>query len=645
MAKSEFLLAFNEIADLRKLPRETIIEALRQALVSAYRRDMRASSAQRVEAEIDIIGNQHKIFVEKEVVTEVKDDNTEVSLEKAIFIDPDAKLDDMVMVPIETNIVQRFGRIAAQTAKQVISQKIRDAERNQLYEEFKEREGELVSGQVQSVNASHVTLMIDRAEVTMPRKEQIPGERYHQHEKIRVYISEVKKSTRDPQIIVSRANKNVLRRLLEYEVPEIYNKQVEIKSIAREAGHRSKVAVFATQPGVDPLGACVGPRGMRIQNIVKELNDEKIDVIPWDADNSVFIAKALSPARVSGVYLEQDIDQGKTALVIVPDDQLSLAIGREGQNARLAAKLTGWRIDIKSVTEAAMGAMTQIDEPPLNKIAIDTPDTIVEVQRIIDKKRADRAVMPEEYTTLARFVQLVEQRLLEQREVGRSRRKKAMDKIRSTVPLYMFQVPVREMNLPEMILSALKNIETAGDLMLHVQADSEKLHEVLRAAKADDDAMTIIEEALEDVLRTKAAALVVIAPEPAAAPIVVEAPIAAAPAASIAPVGEPPTPPVETIEDEEEAPPAFIDDIPLPAKIPEGPRMRKVPKVVTPEAVAQQDAVSAPEGDDEDQDGDKKGKKGKERSRELVFDEDLGQVVAKRKRKGGRGGFGWSGDE
>lgn len=257
MAKSEFLLAFNEIADLRKLPRETIIEALRQALVSAYRRDMRASSAQRVEAEIDIIGNQHKIFVEKEVVTEVKDDNTEVSLEKAIFIDPDAKLDDMVMVPIETNIVQRFGRIAAQTAKQVISQKICDAERNQLYEEFKEREGELVSGQVQSVNASHVTLMIDRAEVTMPRKEQIPGERYHQHEKIRVYISEVKKSTRDPQIIVSRANKNVLRRLLEYEVPEIYNKQVEIKSIAREAGHRSKVAVFATQPGVDPLGACV----------------------------------------------------------------------------------------------------------------------------------------------------------------------------------------------------------------------------------------------------------------------------------------------------------------------------------------------------------------------------------------------------
>lgn len=371
MAKSEFLLAFNEIAELRKLPREVITEALRQALISAYRRDTRASSAQRVEAEIDLITNQHKIFVEKEVVDDIVDDNTEVTINKARYIEPDVNLGDMVMVPIEYD-VKRFGRIAAQTAKQVISQKIRDAERNQLYEEFKNREGELATGQIQSINNQQITLTLDRAEAIMPRKDQIPGERYRAHDKIRVLISEVKKSTRDPQIIVSRAHKNMLRRLLEYEVPEIYNKQVEIKSIAREAGHRSKVAVAAMQPGIDPLGACVGMRGTRIQNIVKELNEEKIDVIPWDADQSVFIAKALSPARVSGVYLEEDIDQGRTAIVIVPDDQLSLAIGREGQNARLAAKLTGWRIDIKSVSEAAVNALGRLEEPPLDKLAADS---------------------------------------------------------------------------------------------------------------------------------------------------------------------------------------------------------------------------------------------------------------------------------
>jgi len=355
MAKSEFTLAFNEITETHHLPRQIVIEALQQALISAYRRDSGASPAQRVDAEVDLNTNVHKILVEMEVVDEVKNERTEVSLEKARYFEPNTQLGDLVMVPIEYNM-KTFGRIAAQTAKQVILQKIREAERKSLYEEYKDREGDLITGQVQSVSGQSITLSLGRAEAIMPRNQQIQGERYRAHDKVRTYVLEVKESSRGPQIIVSRAHKNMLRRLLEYEVPEIYNGQVEIKNIAREPGHRSKVAVSALQPGVDPVGACVGLRGMRIQNIVKELNEEKIDVIEWNADQSVFIAKALSPARVSGVYLEEDLDQGHTATVIVPDDQLSLAIGREGQNARLAAKLTGWRIDIKSVSEAAITA-------------------------------------------------------------------------------------------------------------------------------------------------------------------------------------------------------------------------------------------------------------------------------------------------
>src|SRR5579859_4203321 len=368
MAKSEFTLAFNEITEAHHLPRQIVVDALQQALVSAYRRDSGASPAQRVEAEVDLNTNRHKILVEMEVVDSVMNERTEVSLEKALYFAPEVNLGDLVMVPIEYNL-STMGRIAAQTAKQVILQKIREAERKAMYDEYKDREGDLITGQVQSISGQNITLSLGRAEAIMPRNQQIQGERYRPHDKVRTYVMEVKESSRDPQIVVSRAHKNMLRRLLEYEVPEIYNGQVDIKNIAREPGHRSKVAVVALQPGIDPVGACVGMRGMRIQNIVKELSEEKIDVIEWNPDQAIFIAKALSPARVSGVYLEYDIDQGHTATVIVPDDQLSLAIGREGQNARLAAKLTGWRIDIKSVSEAAITAFSHLDTPPLDKVA------------------------------------------------------------------------------------------------------------------------------------------------------------------------------------------------------------------------------------------------------------------------------------
>src|SRR5258707_9768865 len=499
MAKSEFTLAFNEITETHHLPRQIVIEALQQALISAYRRDSGASPAQRVDAEVDLNTNVHKILVEMEVVDEVKNERTEVSLEKARYFEPNTQLGDLVMVPIEYNM-KTFGRIAAQTAKQVSLKKIREAERKSLYEEYKDREGDLITGQVQSVSGQSITLSLGRAEAIMPRNQQIQGERYFAHDKVRTYVLEVKESTRGPQIVVSRAHKNMLRRLLEYEVPEIYNGQVEIKNIAREPGHRSKVAVSALQPGVDPVGACVGLRGMRIQNIVKELDEEKIDVIEWNADQSVFIAKALSPARVSGVYLEDDIDQGHTATVIVQDDQLSLAIGREGQNGRLAAKLTGWRIDIKSVSEAAFSAYGKITEPPLATLAEEQPDMVAEVGRIMEKKKAERAVMPEEYQTLSRFVQMVEQQQLARREARRAKRLKAMDKVRPTIPAGAFEMDLKELELADDIMQALKHIPNVGELMVRLKADKENLRQSLDLADAGTDAMDAIKEAIDSLV-------------------------------------------------------------------------------------------------------------------------------------------------
>jgi N utilization substance protein A len=648
MAKSEFTLAFNEITETHHLPREIVIDALQQALVSAYRRDSGASPAQRVEAEVDLVTNRHKILVEMEVVEEVMNERTEVSLEKARYFEPNVQLGDMVMVPVDYN-VKTFGRIAAQTAKQVILQKIREAERKALYEEYRDREGDLITGQVQSVSGQHITLSLGRAEAIMPRNQQIQGERYRPHDKIRTYVLEVKESNRGPQIVVSRAHKNMLRRLLEYEVPEIYNGQVEIKNIAREAGHRSKVAVSALQAGVDPVGACVGLRGMRIQNIVKELNEEKIDVIEWNADQAVFIAKALSPARVTGVYLEDDLDQGHTAIVIVPDDQLSLAIGREGQNARLAAKLTGWRIDIKSVSEAAFTAMAGIHEPPLSTLAAEQPDLVAEVERILEKKRAERAVMPEEYQTLSRFVQMVEQRQLEQREAGRAQRLKAMEKVRPNIPPRAFEMPLEELELADDIVQALKAVNNVGELMVRLQADEENLKATLDAANAGDDAMDAIKEAIDSLVLSQPEAPVQTAPAPAAQPEPQAAPAVAAPVEApqaAQPVAVPEAPVVTGEEEEEEAPPAFVDEEPRPApepaaaKLPVAPVVRRpAPKPAEVEAVDYEPYVEPDEAEEEETPGDKKkkgGKKGKNRRRELVFDERRGEVVAKRKRKGGR---------
>lgn len=491
---NELSTVFKEIRDYRALDEDIILDALESALVSAYRKDTGASSAQEIEARIDIETGRNKLFVEKEVVEEVMFDATEVSLERARFFNPEAQLHETVKVQVE-HTTNNFGRIAAQTAKQVILQKIREAERNALYDEFINREGDLITGTVQSTNARKVTLSLGRAEADLLRQHQIPGERYRTHEKIRVFVVEVSKSNRGPQILVSRAHRSMLRRLLEYEVPEIYNGQVEIKNIAREAGHRSKVAVAALQDGIDPVGACVGMRGIRIQNIVKELHNEKIDVIEWNSDAVAFISKALSPARVTGVFLDDDPIDGKTAVVLVPDDQLSLAIGREGQNARLAAKLTGWRIDIKSVTETVQGALDNLDIPPLDTLVERHADLIAESLRIMEKKRLELAVMPEEYKSLARFAGIVEQLLQEQRDEAHKLYVEQREAVRSTMARQLFELPMDVLAVSQEVLDILEPFENIGEVMLTCLVDEERI--ASRFTDIEGDPMAELRRALD----------------------------------------------------------------------------------------------------------------------------------------------------
>lgn len=345
--KSEFVMAINQICSERNLPQEVIFEAVETALVSAYKKNFNSSS--NIKAEIDFATGEPHVYEERIVVEEVEDERFEILLKEARKVDGEAELGGLVRQEVTP---RSFGRIAAQTAKQVILQRIREAERDALFTSYADREGELINGMVANITPHSITLNLGRTEATMPRSQQVPGERYRIGQRIRAFVMEVRRTNRGPQIVVSRTHRDMLRRLLELEVPEIFNGSVEIKSIAREAGKRSKVAVGALQEGVDPVGSCVGVRGMRIQSIVAELGGEKIDVVEWHADPSTFIANALSPARVNYVVLSNSDTNGKTATVVVPDDQLSLAIGKEGQNARLGAKLTGWRIDIKSASEA-----------------------------------------------------------------------------------------------------------------------------------------------------------------------------------------------------------------------------------------------------------------------------------------------------
>jgi len=654
--KNEFALAFNEVLEEKQLPKEVILEALEAAMVSAYRRAVNASNAQHVEAKIDPETGKVKIYAEKEVVEEVEDQRTEVALGEAHQVEPEAEVGSMVIV--ETT-PENFGRVAAQTARQVIQQRIREAEREAQLDYFNNQLGEIVSGVVQAISSQAVTLGLDKkAEGIMPRNQQIPGERFRLHDRVRTLLAEVKATPRGPQLILSRAHRNFLRRLLENEVPEIYHGLVEIRSIAREPGHRSKVAVSALQAGVDPVGACVGMRGVRIQAIVRELNDEKIDVIEWNPDPSGYIAKALSPARVTGVYLDEHAPGTKTATVVVPEDQLSLAIGRDGQNARLAAKLTAWRIDIKSLPEATSDALYRLQsDPEFAALAEAETDIVSQIEAILVKKDEGRPVTPEEYSILSQFVDRVERGIIGMYQAERSDELERIAEAKENIPATAFEMPLEDLNFTERITKLLieAGYETVGDLIVQMELDSDailglngigpKTMENIEIALAgvtfpqpeivEEEVESVEEEAIEgepEAVEEIAEAEAVV--EEAEAEKTTDEPLVAEPE-TLEPILE--TTPVDEVEkvilevadadseDEEEVETSFEKIFAL-----------------EPDSFKIDMAESEFEDEDEDEVESRKKKKKKKKFVEMEYDPDQDVVIVKRKRK--RDEEGWEED-
>ncbi len=342
---TELLLAMTELEKTNGIKKDFLMESIESALVVAYKRNFECSD-ENVKVVLDKVDGKMHVYQERNVVENVENEKTEISLEDAEKINKDFKIGDVVQIEL---MPKEFGRIAAQTAKQVITQKIREASRDVIFTEFADKKGEIITGLVQKADGGAVILDLGRIEGIMPKKEQIPTETYHVNDKVKTCIISVEKGVKgSAQIILSRASTEFVRKLFEIEIPEIYEGLIEIKSISREAGSRSKIAVYSPNPNIDPVGSCVGQKGIRIQNIINELNGEKIDVIEWNEDPSIFISTSLLPAKVLAVDVRED---ERFAQVIVPDDQLSLAIGKAGQNAKLAARLTNWKIDIKSESQ------------------------------------------------------------------------------------------------------------------------------------------------------------------------------------------------------------------------------------------------------------------------------------------------------
>jgi len=627
--KSEFSLAFNEITERFGLSRDTVMEALQAAMVSAYRRSVNASTAQAIEARIASDTGEVEIFAEKEIVDDVENPLTEVSLAEALRHDPSAVMGGMTLV---VSTPKDFGRVAAQTAKQVILQRLREAERDAQYEEYVEREGDLVHGTVHSITPQAVTIGLGRAEAILPRNQQIPGERFHVRDRVRVFVLEVRKSSRGPVIVVSRTHPNMLRRLLEMEVPEINQGLVEIKAIAREAGKRAKVAVAATRDGVDPVGACVGLRGVRIQSIVRDLNDEKIDVIEWNAESAAFIAKALSPARVSGVFLDDDPERGKTAVVVVPEDQLSLAIGRAGVNARLSARLTNWRIDIKSLVEAATEALNRLaTDGSYADMASAEAEILPQVKAILAKKEETRPVTPEEYHQLTGFVTRVEQEVMARRVSERRRIQEKLELIRQRVPAGAYQTGLAETGLTTRVLNLLTEAgyQFAGQVLEQMELDPDKI-----LALQGIGPKAIVE--IGDKLRS------IEYPEPLAPEVVAEPAIAEA-AEPVQPGGEEPaaepTAEVLLLPAAAGETPVSPEGLPVPETLPEAQPLEKVfeEAVELLQGVAvEPDEEEETEGAEAVLEGKEKPKKAKKRAKIVEYDPDLDTTVVRHKRKSGR---------
>ena len=640
--KSEFALAFNEITERFGLSSETVMHALEAAMVSAYRRSVNASNAQNVEVKIKLDTGDVEVFAEKEVVEGVENPLTEVELERAREFDADAELGDMVMVEATP---EDFGRVAAQTAKQVILQRLREAERDAQYDEFIEREGDMVHGTVHSITPQAVTVGLGRAEAILPRNQQIPGERFRVRDRIRVYVLEVRKSPRGPVIVVSRTHPSMLRRLLEMEVPEINQGLVEIKAIAREAGKRAKVAVSALRDGVDPVGACVGLRGVRIQSIVRDLNDEKIDVIEWNPDPATFISKALSPARVNGVYLEEDVSRGKTAMVVVPEDQLSLAIGRAGVNARLAARLTGWRIDIKDLVEATNESLILITTGSDYLDLADKEAEILErIEAVMAKKAENRPVTPEEYQILTGFVDRVQSAIMHRRGAAQEEKRRLAAIVETTIMPEAHELPLDELDLATRTKNILleAGFEKAGQVLAQLIMDSDA---ILGLQGIGPKAMEELNEVLSVYRREE--------PVVEEAEVEAEADVEAVSDAEVEEVvtdAEPEAVLEATVDEEEQpealaGPEAVTEEIEAVADLPEA--EEKVPAAEAdtdeePVDFAQEveeleldfsDVIESKELDEDDEDLDRRQRRRK--SRVIEYDPDSGEMIVTRRRKRG----------
>lgn len=373
------LEAVKGLVKIKKVDENVVFDALEMLLLTAYKKE--SGSNAKISISVNRETGEYKIYEEKEVVEEVNPDSdnsvNEISVADAKRMSKDYEVGDLVRVEVTP---KDFGRVAAQAAKQVLMNRLREAERGSIYDEFSGREGDIITGVVKWSASRTVIVDLGRAEGILAHQDQIEGETFEPNQKIKCYIQEVRKTTKGPEIMLSRTHPNFLKRLFELAVPEIYSGVVEIKSVVREAGSRSKIAVYAMDPNLDPVGACVGPKGQRVQTIVNELHDEKIDIVRWDEDPAIYIANALSPAKVISVSVW---DEEQSSYVIVPDHQLSLAIGKAGQNARLAARLTNWKIDIKSESQAAAEGFD--DDEELEN------DSILEDIEATDDEKGDEA--------------------------------------------------------------------------------------------------------------------------------------------------------------------------------------------------------------------------------------------------------------
>jgi N utilization substance protein A len=482
---------------------------------------------------------------------------------------------------------------------------------------------------VHSITPAAVTVGLGRAEAILPRNQQIPGEHFRVRDRIRTYVLEVRKSPRGPVIVVSRTHPHMLRRLLEMEVPEISQGLVEIKAIAREAGKRAKVAVAAMRDGVDPVGACVGLRGVRIQSIVRDLNDEKIDVIEWNPDSATFIAKALSPARVSGVYLDEQPDRGKTAMVVVPEDQLSLAIGRAGVNARLGAKLTGWRIDIKSLPEAASDSLNRLsNDPAYAELAENEAEAMAQIEVILGKKEEGRPITPEEYSAMTSFVNRVQKEIEARRDKRRQAIVEKLAEVRDSFPSTAYEIPLADTGLSTRVLNLLteagyanpgKVLEALGideDAILGLPGLGPKALEEIRETLTAFD-YPVVEEPVEPEAEELSEAEAVEAEEVAAAAVELEGEEVVAVEAEEA---------VDEAVAEAQPEAAAADGVITADEIEE-----------TFEELIEKFTESAPQfvEDDETEDEAEEIKKRdkKRKTRVVEYDPELGEMVVKRRRK------------